>query len=274
MKRALTVVPIVLSAAALAVALLWRPAASAPTRRPRAPRPEPSEPTPGTPARLPADDETAELSWRITGLSRRLDALEKRVSGGGATAAGSGAGSAGVPELADLRSDIDALLTGQAMESETGRARVKEIFRSVQDEVFAERAQERMAQREQAQAERFKAFVTSARLSAAQEQQLAAAMKAEQDKRTELMEKLRAAGPGQGGRQGFEEMRALRQSTDEAAKKILSEEQYSSYEELRQQGRGGRGPGGPGGGFGGGGGGPTSGAGGPTGAGGGGRGQP
>ena len=64
-------------------------------------------------------------------------------------------------------------------------------------------------------------------------------------------------------------MRALRQSTDEAAKKILSEEQYTSYQEMRQQGRGGRGPGGAGGGFGGGG----PGGGGPTG-GGGGRGQP
>ena len=265
MKRALTIVPIVLSAAALAVALLWRPAASAPTRRPRGERPAPSDPAQGPPARLPADDETAELSWRLTGLSRRLDALEKRLASGGAPAGGTSSGGAGVPELADLRSDIDALLTGQAMETETGRARVKEIFRSVQDEVFAERAQERLAQREQAQAERFKAFVTSARLSAAQEQQLAAAMKAEQDKRTELMEKLRAAGPGQGGRQGFEEMRALRQSTDEAAQKILSEEQFTAYQELRQQGRG-RGPGGPGGGFGG--------AGGPTGGGGGGRGQP
>ena len=206
MKRALTIVPIVLSAAALAVALLWRPATSAPTRRPRVARPEPADPAQGPPARpAPGDDETAELSWRITGLTRRLDALEKRVSSGGAGAGGAsgGAGSASAPELADLRSDIDALLTGQAMETETGRARVKEIFRSVQDEVFAERAQERMAQREQAQAERFKAFVTSARLSGAQEQQLAAAMKAEQDKRTELMEKLRAAGPGQGGRQGF-----------------------------------------------------------------------
>ncbi|MCC6995885.1 MAG: hypothetical protein IT370_14850 [Deltaproteobacteria bacterium] len=271
MKRALTIAPIVLSAAALAVALLWRPAASAPTRRPRVERPEPSDPAPGPPARSLADDETAELSWRITGLSRRLDALEKRVSSGGATTGGAGASAASAPELADLRSDIDALLTGQAMETQTGRARVKEIFRSVQDEVFAERAQERMTQREQAQAERFKAFVTTARLSAAQEQQLKAAMDAEQQRRTELMEKLRAAGPGQGGRQGFEEMRALRQSTDEAAKKILSEEQYSSYEELRQQGRG-RGPGGPGGGFGGGAAG--AGGGGPTGGGGGGRRQP
>ena len=59
MKRALTIVPIVLSAAALAVALLWRPAASAPTRRPRGERPAPSDPAQGPPARLPADDETA-----------------------------------------------------------------------------------------------------------------------------------------------------------------------------------------------------------------------
>jgi len=243
-QHKIAIAALVVALGAVGLTVLWRPQASSQPRR-AAPQPAGGGPVEEPPPT--GDDWRDEMEWRVANLVRRLDVLEKArgaVPGGGASA--TPGGGADPRAVESLRDDVDALLTGQALETPRGRERMKEVFKSLQEEVAAERMQERMAAREQRLAERFDRFVSDAKLTANQEQQLRAALDAEAKLRQSFLESRDG-----GARPPFEDMRAARQKTRETAKAVLSEEQLESFTAMRSEergGLGGLGGGGPGGG--------------------------
>jgi hypothetical protein len=238
MNRLLGILAVALSAVALGVTLLSGPCSS---------RPEPGTPKVADESQRPpseltdapdSDARMASLESTVTLLVHRVSALERALSSR-PTAEGPAAAPAQSQQLESLRADVDALLTGEPLDTEKGRQRLKEIVRSVQDEVFADRTQARTAAREEERAARLKRFAEEAGLSSSQSQDLTSLLDNETRQRRALLEQLRS---GQGDRQqGFGEMRTLRQRTDESAKRILSADQYTQYEQLRQEDH--RGPG-------------------------------
>ncbi|MBI5543886.1 MAG: hypothetical protein HY901_08375 [Deltaproteobacteria bacterium] len=226
MARVAAVVSVVISLAALLVA--WSG---------RAPALEGAPPEPGNEASLesggrggdPGDWEArlVSLESTVANLVRRVQALERVPS------AAAGAPAEAVEEwrreLSAVRSDVDALLSGEAVGTEAGSKRLKEVLRSLQDEVFAERAQERLAEHQRTEAERFRKFAEDARLSPTQREELSKRLEEEASKQQELRDQPRTP-------ERREEFRAVRAGTDEVARRLLDSAQYSKYDQFRQQG--------------------------------------
>jgi hypothetical protein len=177
-------------------------------------------------------------------LSRRLMALEGRPAG--APGASEGTPAASAPALAaeveQLRAEVRGLLAGEALQSEGGREYLKDAVRSAQEELRAEQRQARQQEWQQAQAqvqaqrsERLRQFITEARLNYTQEQALTQRLQAEDARRQALFEEVRAGGKSP--RDVRQELRALRNETDQEMQKLLSAEQQTKYEEMRREER-------------------------------------
>ncbi|HEY3451439.1 MAG TPA: hypothetical protein VGK67_34085 [Myxococcales bacterium] len=201
------------------------------------------------------DGRLSQLELEISRLMRRVDALERA----GVTRPGEPATAMTTEQQAKqlqaLRTEVDALLTGEPLGTEEGRKRLKDVVRAVQDEMFADRAQQREIQRDQERSDRLKKFIEEARLSSTQAQDLSKLLDDESAQRKAWSDARRAAnGAGAGaagepvasGQQAREQMRTLRQTTDATAKAMLSAEQYTQYETMRSEDRGGGRGGGPG----------------------------
>lgn len=190
--------------------------------------------------RLKALEDTAvSLSSRVMAMERRPVAFVD--GGGGAVAAMPPAALA--QEVEQLRTEVRGLIAGEALQSEGGREYLKEMVRSVQDEIRTAQRQERQqqwiqnqSQAQAARAERVRKFVTEAGLSYTQEQQLLSRMDAEEARRQALFAELEAGGKQP--RDVRQELRDMRRQTDAEMQKVLSEEQRVKYEELRREERG------------------------------------
>ncbi len=224
MARILSIVAAVLSLAALVVAFTRGP--SEPEQDVRTERDDRD------------DERLAAMEQTLANLVRRMESLERMpVARPTAPTGVAPAATAPAPEevaqqtkaLEALRSDVDALLTGEALGTDEGRKRFKELVREAQDEVFAERAKERAATREQARAERLKKFFEAARLSSTQQQDVTKLLEDEANKRKALQ--------GQPRNQTREQMTQIRKETNEAAQRVLDAEQLKQFEEMRREER-------------------------------------
>jgi hypothetical protein len=238
-----------LSLLALAVAL-W-----APRGEPVAPASSPSEPPSSDASR-----ELKELERRVKNLedtslslSKRLMLLEQRpvvTSDGGVVAVAPGLAA----EVEQLRSEVRGLVAGEALNSEGGRQYLKEMVRSVQDDMRNEQREARQQQFQQVQAqvqaaraERIRQFASDAKLSYSQEQELSRRMQNEDTQRQALMDAVRNGEKSP--RDIRQEVRQLRDQTDQAVKAVLDESQQAKYDEMRREEMrelrgGGMGPGG------------------------------
>jgi hypothetical protein len=185
------------------------------------------------------------LEENAVSLSSRLMALERRpmvVSDGGAVVAAMPP-AALAQEVEQLRSEVRGLIAGEALQSEGGREYLKEMVRSVQDEMRTAQRQERQQQWLQAQAqgqsgraERLRQFVSEAGLNYTQEQELTRRLEGEDARRQALLSEVEA---GSKTPQDIRrELRDMRRQTDAEMQKVLSEEQRVKYEELRREERG------------------------------------
>ncbi len=249
MNRVLSVSALILSVAALALVAVRPSRPSLPSSfddAPRAAAPEPDVEAAFIALRLEA------LEDRFTSLSRRLTELERgtRRQDGAVPSAG---GQAGAPaaladELRQLRADLNAVASTEALHSDRGRELLKDAVRSVQSEVQEDRLRELRDRQQTARTERMQRFVQEARLTGTQEQTLRTLLDDEAAKRDALMGRMRGAERNRGA---FNELRALREASDAQARSLLSPDQFEKYssmrdEELRMPGRGGRGGGGGG----------------------------
>lgn len=220
------------------------------------PVPPPSAGGPAAPT-APQDVQALEkrvksLEDTVVHLSSRLMELERRPAG----AEGSGGVAGGAPpaalaqEVEQLKTELRSLMAGEALNSEGGREYLKEMVRSVQDEMRTAQRQERQQQWMQAQvqlqterAERLRRFVSEAGLNYNQEQELTRRFQEEDTRRKSLLDEMRAGSKTQ--RDVRQELRALRTQTDQAMQQLLNEEQRVKYKEMRrEESGGGRGPGG------------------------------
>jgi hypothetical protein len=231
MNRILGIASVGMASVALGVAL-WGPGRSEAPVPQEAPRvKDASADLRALQDRMKALEETTQL------LSQRLMAFEQR--GGTATAPGGAPVpvSAGLEaEVAKLRAEVRSMAVGDALSSDSGRNSIKELMRSVQDEQRNEQRQQWQQQIDQMRAQadadhnaRVKAFVTDARLTYSQEQELNKRLQAEDTRRQELM----AGGRGT-GRDQRQEMRELRSTTDQEMAKLLSADQLTKYQEMRR----------------------------------------
>lgn len=190
------------------------------------------------------------LEETVVSLSGRVMALERRQ----ATPEGSGGAAAGAApvalalEMEQLRAEVRGLIAGEALNSQGGREYLKEMVRSVQEELRTAQRQERQQQWIQAQAqaqtersERLRRFISEAGLSYSQEQEFTRRMQEEEIRRQALFDELSAGTKSP--REVRQELRATRNQTDETMHKLLSEPQRAKYEELRNEERGRRRPG-------------------------------
>ena len=175
-------------------------------------------------------------------LSKRLMLLEQRPM-----AASDGGGVALAPaslaaEVEQLRSEVRGMIAGEALQSQGGRDYLKEAVRSVQEEMRTEQREQRQQQRLQAQeqaqagrAERLRQFVSDAKLSYSQEQELTRRMQGEDAQRQALFDAVRAGTKSP--RDARQEVRQLRQRTDKELAAVLDESQRMQYEEMRREER-------------------------------------
>lgn len=189
------------------------------------------------------EDTVVSLSTRVMALERRPAAPE---GSGGAVASAPPAALA--QEVEQLKTEVRSLVAGEALNSQGGREYLKEMVRSVQDEMRTAQRQERQQQWAQAQtqaqaarSERLRKFISEAGLNYSQEQELTRRMEEEETRRQALFDAMSAGTRSQ--RDVRQELRAMRTQTDEAMQKLLSESQWARYEELRREERGPRRPG-------------------------------
>ena len=186
-----------------------------------------------------ADDaRLSAMEMELTRLIRRVDALERASSPRPGEPAPAMTADQQARQLASLRSDVDALLTGEPMHTEQGRERLKEVVRSLQGEMFADR----VAQREQERSARLKKLIDDARLSGTQAQDLTRLLDDESQKRQAMMESMRSGGDLTPSAMR-DQLRSLRQQTDDSAKSLLSADQFTQYQQMRSEDRGGGGGG-------------------------------
>lgn len=210
-------------------------------------REKPSHPAanaPATPASRP--EELARLEQRVRLLEQSVEALEARRPP--ALTEPSEEPAAPSSELAKLRAEVSGLLAGEALHSEGGREYLKDMVRTVQQELSAEQRLQRQRQweaREQAaraeQQERWRRFAVEARLTYAQEQELLRLLSEEQARRDALMERLREGGPEARG--AFRQLRLQREQTDQLMHGLFDEQQKARYDALREEEQRSRGPG-------------------------------
>jgi hypothetical protein len=232
--------------ASLGVAVIALGVALAGPREEVAPSPSTEAPPSISPQALQAlerrvkslEDTAVHLSSRLMTLERRPMAVS---DGGGVVAAMPPAALA--QEVEQLRGEVRSLIAGEALQSEGGRQYLKEMVRSVQDEMRTAQRQERQqqwvqgqAQAQTARAERLRKFVSEAGLNYSQEQELTRRLEGEDARRQALLAEVET---GSKNPQGIRrELRDLRRQTDAEMQKVLSEEQRVKYEALRREEQG------------------------------------
>ncbi len=146
-----------------------------------------------------------------------------------------------VSEVAQLRQEVRGLITGEVLSNEASRIALKEVIREAEADSQRERvaqAQQRREQRAQEQKVKWKEFVTTAKLSYQQEQELTKRLDAEEKARLDFAQQMQN-GATPPGPESFRAMRDQRRETDEAMNKLLDDTQKEQFQALRREDRGG-----------------------------------
>jgi hypothetical protein len=204
-------------------------------------------PSQEAPSKL-SSNELEELEQRVDSLeqtalslSKRLMLLEQRpmVSSDG------GVGVVAAPvalaaEVEQLKTEVRGMIAGEALSSQGGREYLKDMVRTVQEEMRTEQREQRQQQMQQAQAqaqveraERVRQFISDAKLNYTQEQALKSRMQTEDTQRQALFDSVRAGE--RSPRDARQELRTLREQMDKEMASVLDEAQRVKYEEMRRE---------------------------------------
>lgn len=177
------------------------------------------------------DEATVLMLARIERLERQSTWRSATPTAAPSAPAGAAAPAAAPQDVHQLREDVDALLTGEAVSTEQGKARLRALIAETQQAQWAERQQRRD--------ERILTRLTeAAHLNSRQVDDLTKAMADERTQRQALL----GNGRGDGNPDELRPaLQALRAQTDQKARAILDAEQYKQYEASRTFGRGQRG---------------------------------
>lgn len=193
----------------------------------------------------PASPRSAGDTSELRPLERRLSTLEQTVarifqlqlSGGKEDDKRASATPRELEEVGLLREDVDALLTGAALDSETGRAQLHQIVQKAQEEFQEQRHEQRRKFNELRLKEQLERLAKEAGINTHQVERLTAMKSEERTRRHDLF---RAARRGEiPMEQAMAKRKELRQQTDQQIRELLSEEQYQAYDKTRRERRGG-----------------------------------
>jgi hypothetical protein len=240
MEKLWKILPILLAIVAIAVVLLQR--ADIRSLQDRLAQQDRARPARSTASRAvePTGGTNRDLEQRITSLEQTVARMFQMVlSAGRGKAKSDTAPTGSAAQVNDLREDVDALLTGEALNTDQGRKQLHQIVRQVQEDLHQERREQWRKMRDQMHKDRLGQLAKDAGLSANQVERLSSLMDSERTQRRALMRSARRGEiPFAQVRNG---MQTLRQTTDQQARDFLSSSQYTAYEKMRQErGWGGR----------------------------------
>lgn len=135
-------------------------------------------------------------------------------------------------ELAALRTDVDALLTGRGLESPEAKAALKAALEEARSQAREERRERRAA----AEAAWLDRFAEEAGLSEAQHEAVRALLDADRETRRSLWAAVREGDKTRD--EVRQERRAMREQTDARLAEILDAEQLEAFNETRRGPRG------------------------------------
>lgn len=235
MNRALPLVSLCVAILSLSVALMPRDPVMPPPS-PEAPR---AEPDGELRRRIELLEDDHRALWDRVALLERRQLAAPAVDGGPASPSL-------VAEVASLREELRGAMTGEVLSSEAGRTALKAVIREAEAEWVRERLAQRYLERQERAGEqkaRWKDFVTTARLSPAQEQELTKRLEAEEAARLALQEQQQNGGPA--APDAFRALWDQRRETDQVMGGLLDATQKEQYQAVRREDRGGPGGGRP-----------------------------
>jgi len=171
---------------------------------------------------------------RIAALERTVSRLASLLLAGQAGKGGKGGKAVPVPgkvvgRLTNLREDVDALLTGEALKTAAGRKRLHELVRQAQQQARQERRERWRKAREELFKERLDRFAKEVNLSGAQKEQLRQLLDGYRQKRRAMWQ---AASRGEKSyADAIRGRRALRKQIDQQVQQMLTADQYKRYKE-------------------------------------------
>lgn len=169
----------------------------------------------------------AEREVRATSvLARAASVRPEAVSG--APAAGDDGLLSIADELAALRTDVDALLTGRGLESPEAKAALKAALEEARTQAREERRERRAA----AEAAWLDRFAEEVELSEAQHEAVRALLDAERETRRTMWAAVRNGDKSRG--EVRQERRAAREQTDARLAEILDARQLEAFNETRR----------------------------------------
>lgn len=131
---------------------------------------------------------------------------------------------------------MDALLTGEALATEQGKRRLHDIVKEAQEQAWHERREQWQKMRKEAQTSRLRQLAEDAGLDTNQVEQLTTFLDHEDEQRRAIFDAMTSGKKTHD--QARSELRALRQSTNQQAQSLLSDQQYTAYEKMREERRG------------------------------------
>ena len=198
-------------------------------------------------------EEDSEALEKAAALEDRMASLEgavRRLVGLALTRAPAAGEKAGAPdpvllawmqdELKNLRKDVDNVITGDSLETEEGRKKLKDLLKNVRQEERREHRQRFEQVANHLQREQLAQLAKDAGLDQATTDKLDKMLT---DERQAMRDVWRAFRSGEKDiPAAIAESRKIRAETDAATRQMLSADQYKAYEQMRQEMPGGRFP--------------------------------
>jgi len=198
------------------------------------------------PPPLPEPSPVAEVD--LSSVEARLLAVEREARSAGvlaraATSQGAAVGDDDLDDgalvsiaddIAELRTDVDALLTGRGLET----PEAKQAMRTAVAEAREERRAERRTRMQERRQQQLDDFIAKAGLTETQAQSLRSALDAQRDARENMREAVRSGEKT--WQEAREDMRAARRAFEQQLDELLDDEQRAAFDES-QGGRGRRG---------------------------------
>lgn len=184
----------------------------------------------------PSSDPTADLRRRMAQLEQTVARVFRMLLSAGRSGPAKGGKAQDLEDSVDtIREDVDALLTGEALNTRKGRKQLYRIVRRAQQEAWAERRRHWRQFRSEMFKQRMKKFADGAGLTERQYQDVMDTLNQARTKRRALFREVREGRKTHA--QAVEERGRQRKETDKKLKSVMDQKQYEQYRKMRSRRR-------------------------------------
>lgn len=184
----------------------------------------------------PGSDETAALTRRIAELEQTVARVFRMLLSSGRPGPRKGGKAQDLEDAVDtIRQDMDALLTGEALNTDKGRKQLYRIVRRAQEEAWAERRRQWREFRAEVFKQQMRKFADDAGLTERQYQDVTDALSQARTQRRAMFQQVREGTKTY--TQAVDEIGRLRQKTNNKLKGILDQKQYEQFTKMRSERR-------------------------------------